>query len=146
MDTLGDVAGDRIAVECLSCRRRGEFAILGLLARFGHGMPQLDVLRHLSASCRHQRRPGAPPVRKYESGCQARLLLPRQPMRETPTQIHRSLRLEVWKPNGNIEWHLATVWSFEFGHRAFEAALPLYPDRDITLRQDCRVIAKREKP
>lgn len=147
METLGDIAGDRIAVECLSCRRRGVYAMLGLLERFGHSMSQLDVLRHLSASCRHQRQPGSPPVRKYEAGCQARLILPRPPMRIVPTAMQRPLNIEVWKPNNvGIEWHVATVWSLEAGRLAFEAVAPLYSDREVMLRQDCRLVAKREAP
>ncbi|TXN41457.1 hypothetical protein FV232_23305 [Methylobacterium sp. WL30] len=146
MDTLGDIAGDRIVVECLSCRRRGVYATDGLVARFGPTMQQLDALRHLSGSCRHQRRPGSPPARKYESACQARLILPPPKKQIVPTPIQRGLNVEAWTTSGSIEWHLATVWSFELGHLVLDAAAKLYPAQELTLRQACRVIAKREKP
>lgn len=146
MDTLADIAGDQVVVECLSCRRRGVYGTTGLAARFGPTMPLLDALRHLSGSCRHQRRPGSPPARKYESVCQARLMLPPSRQRIVPTPIQRGLNVETWTPKDSLEWHLATVWSFELGHLVLDAAAKLYPDREVTLRQACRVIAKREKP
>ena len=88
-------------------------------------MRQLDALRHLSGSCRHQRRPGSPPVRKFESACQARLILPPSKKRTVPTPIQRGLNVEAWTPTGSIEWHLATVWSFELGRLVLDAAATL---------------------
>ncbi|WP_281408323.1 hypothetical protein [Methylobacterium sp. WL6] len=41
---------------------------------------------------------------------------------------------------------MATVWSIELGHLVLDAVATLYPDHEVTLRQACRVIAKREKP
>ncbi|MFK5599930.1 hypothetical protein ACFZ8E_23475 [Methylobacterium sp. HMF5984] len=109
-------------------------------------MQQLDALRHLSGSCRHQRRPGSPPARKYENVCQARLVLPHPRKQIVPTPIQRGLNVEAWTTSGSIEWHLATVYNFELGHLVLDAAAKLYPAQEITLRQACRVIAKREKP
>ena len=63
-----------------------------------------------------------------------------------PTPIQRGLNVEVWTASGSIEWHLATVYSFELGRLVLDAAATLYPDQELTLRQACRVIAKREKP
>ncbi|TXM66243.1 hypothetical protein [Methylobacterium sp. WL120] len=63
-----------------------------------------------------------------------------------PTPIQRGLNVEAWTASGSIEWHLATVWSFELGRLVLDAAATLYLDQEITLRQACRVIAKREKP
>ncbi|TXN79284.1 hypothetical protein [Methylobacterium sp. WL8] len=85
-------------------------------------------------------------MRKYESACQARLILPPSKKQIVPTPIQRGLNVEAWTPTGSIEWHLATVWSFELGHLVLEAAAKLYPVQEVTLRQACRVIAKREKP
>ncbi|MCJ2041882.1 hypothetical protein MKK55_23415 [Methylobacterium sp. J-059] len=109
-------------------------------------MQQLDALRHLSGSCRHQRHPGSPPERKYDSACQARLILPPSKQQIVPTPIQRGLNVEAWTTSGSIQWHLATVWSIELGHLVLDAVATLYPDHEVTLRQACRVIAKREKP
>ena len=100
MDTLADVTADQVVVECLSCRRRGVYGTAGLVARFGSATSHLDLLRHLSASCRHQRRPGAPAARTYESVCQARLILPRARKRITPTPIQRGMNVEAWATCG----------------------------------------------
>ena len=64
---LGDIAGDRLAIDCATCRRHGSYRLDGLLARFGPEIATLDLLRALTATCRHQRDPGAKAARKYES-------------------------------------------------------------------------------
>ena len=146
MDTLADVAGNCVGVGCLFCSRRGVYAIDSLVVRFGPKKQQLNVLRHLSGSCRHQRRPGSPPTRKYQSVCQARLILPQPREQIVPTLIQRGLNAEAWTTPDAIEWHLATVWSFELGQLVLDATGTIYPDREITLRQACLVIAKCGKP
>ena len=95
MDTLADIEGDRVVVVCLSCRRKGVYGNAGLTARFCPTMPLLDALRHLSGSCRHQRRLGSPLARKYESVCLARLILPPSWQRIVPTPIQRGLNVET---------------------------------------------------
>ena len=60
--------------------------------------------------------------------------------------MQRPLRIEVWKTGGSIEWHVTTIWSLEAGQAARDAVAPLYPERQVTLWQDCRVIAKRAMP
>ncbi|MFB0491808.1 hypothetical protein ABIE45_004394 [Methylobacterium sp. OAE515] len=77
MQTLGDIAGDRLAVDCATCRRHGSYRLDGLMARFGPEIATLDLLRALTATCRHQRGPGAKVTRKYESHCLAALRLPK---------------------------------------------------------------------
>lgn len=47
---LGDIAGDRLAIDCATCRRHGSYRLDGLMARFGPEIATLDLLRALTAS------------------------------------------------------------------------------------------------
>lgn len=67
MQNLGDIAGDRVAIDSATCRRHGSYSLDGLMARFGPEISTLDLLRALTASCRCRRGPGAKAARKY--GC-----------------------------------------------------------------------------
>jgi hypothetical protein len=50
--------------------------------------------------------------------------------------------LETWDAKGNIERILARTCNMSVGRGAFVAAVEMYPEARITLRQVCRVIAE----
>jgi len=71
METLVDIAGERLTVDCAACRRHGSYRLDGLMTRFGPEISTLDLLRALTAFWCHQREAGATVARKYESQCLA---------------------------------------------------------------------------
>jgi hypothetical protein len=76
MGRLGNVKLGRVRVDCASSKRSGRYTVASLIERFGPDISTVDLLRHLTASCRYQRRPGVPPARKYEHLCLAAFTLP----------------------------------------------------------------------
>lgn len=64
-----------------------------------------------------------------------------------PVRLHsaarlRSVRVDLWAAgSGSIDKDLALVTDLPLAHEAFEAAVRLYPDRKITLRQGTRVLS-----
>lgn len=146
MPKLGDVAGDRLAIDCATCRRHGSYRLDGLMKRFGSEISTLDLLRTLTASCRHQRGPGAKVGRKYESQCLATLRLPKAPSLEPPVPPGTPFAIEVWDERGRVELRLAVIYPLDGALAAFEALKDAHPRNEITLRQACRVLCKRERP
>jgi hypothetical protein len=45
----------RVWVDCASCKRSRRYRVANLLDWFGPDISTLDLLRHLTASCRYQR-------------------------------------------------------------------------------------------
>lgn len=135
---LGYIQAERISVECTSCNRRGSYSVARLKARFDPGMSDLDLLRSLTASCRHQHAPGSAAPRKYEVKCQARLVIPPPLEAEAPPEPYP---LEIWRDR-SIERCVAAIWGLKLAERAFGLAVELWPDRRITLRQKIRIIQK----
>lgn len=72
---LRDLEPGRVYVNCSSCKRSGRYTVASLRERFGPDISTLDVLRHLTASCRYQRAPGSSPARRYEHLCLAAITL-----------------------------------------------------------------------
>ncbi|GJE51608.1 hypothetical protein GOFOIKOB_4669 [Methylobacterium tardum] len=143
---LGDIAGDRLAIDCATCRRHGSYRLDGLLARFGPEIATLDLLRALTATCRHQRDPGAKAARKYESQCLATLRLPKLPDLEPPVPPGRPFAIEVWDARGRVELRLGVIYPLDGAIAAFEAVKGAYPRDEVTLRQGARVLYRRARP
>lgn len=55
-------------------------------------------------------------------------------------------KIDLWGAGGSIDKELALVTDLPLAHQAYEAALRLYPDREITLRQGARVLSTTEGP
>ncbi|MEA1835206.1 hypothetical protein U8607_24270 [Methylobacterium durans] len=148
MERLRDIRAERLIVECCSCRRSGSYRIAGLVVRFGADISQLDLLAALTASCRHQSRPGSTAPRKYEVNCQARLILP--PSGEEAMQTlsgARPVTIEIWRPNGRgIQWHAASIWNLSLAHEVFETAVKIWLASLMTLRQGIRIVEKHRMP
>ena len=116
MGRLGDVQPGRVYVDCASCKRSGRYTVASLIGRYGTDISTVDVLRHLTASCRYQRPPGAPPARKYEHLCLAAITLPPPAKQIPPVPPGIPYTIEVWRETGgNIELHLATIWCVSIG-------------------------------
>ena len=133
----GDIPGERLAIDCATCRRHGSYRLDGLMARFGPEIATLDLLRALTASCRHQRDPGAKVARKYESQCLATLRLTKMPALEPPVPPGQPFAIEVWDTRGRIELRLGVIYPLDGAIAAFEA---------VTLRQGARVLCRRGRP
>lgn len=147
MGRLGDALPGRVWVDCASCKRSGRYCVAGLVARFGPDISTTDLLRHLTASCRYQRAPGAPPARKYEHLCLPAITLPPQGKQIPPVPPGIPYTIEVWKTVGNgIELHLATIYPLSLAIAAFEAACQEWPMHFVTLRDRARIVQKREPP
>ncbi len=146
MDRLGDVSGDRVRVECATCKRQGSYRVSGLIERYGADIRQIDLLRHLTASCRYQRSPGTAAPRKYEPGCMARIDLPKPASLEPPVPPGSPFTIEIWGERGRIEMRLAVIYPLDGAVAAFEAVEGAYPHSEITLRQGIRVVRKRARP
>ncbi len=116
------------------------------MQRFGPEISTLDLLRALTASCRHQRRPGAKVARKYESQCLATLRVPKAVCLEAPVPPGTPFAIEVWDERGRLELRLGVIYPLDGALAAFEAVKDAYPRNEITLRQACRVLCKRERP
>lgn len=144
---LRDVPPGRVYVDCSSCKRSGRYSVASLQDRFGLEISSLDVLRHLTTSCRYQRPPGSPPARKYEHLCLAAITLP-PPMRPTiPVPPGVPYTVEVWtETGGGIEAQLAVIYPIDMARAAFQVACELWPKHEVTLRDRCRIVEKRERP
>ena len=147
MGRLGDVQPGRVWIDCASCKRSGRYSLVNLLERFGPDISTVDLLRHLTASCRYQRAPGAPAARKYEHLCLAAITLP-QPVKQIPPVPPGSpYTIEIWKGAGTgIELHLATVYPLSLAIAAFEIACQEWPTHFVTLRDGARIVRKQELP
>ncbi|WP_083936123.1 hypothetical protein [Methylobacterium sp. B1] len=145
MDRLGDVSGDRVRVECTTCKRQGSYRVSSLIERYGANISQIDLLRHLTASCRYQRAPGAAAPRKYEAGCVAKLDLPKPASLEPPVPPGSPFTIEVWGERGRIEMRLAVIYPLDGAVAAYEAVEGAYPHNEITLRQGIRIVRKRDR-
>jgi hypothetical protein len=147
MGRLGDVQPGRACVDCASCRRSGRYSVANLLERYGPDISTVDLLRHLTASCRYQRRPGAPPARKYEQICLAAITLPKYRVIAAPVPPGVPYTIEVWAGSGGgIELHLATIYPLAVAKAAFEAACREWPTHEVTLRDRARIISRQERP
>lgn len=147
MGHLGDVQPGRVWVDCASCKRSGRYSVANLLQQFGPDISTTDLLRHLTASCRYQRPPGAPPARKYERLCLAAITLPTYRQTNAPVPPGIPYTIEVWKEvGGGIELHLATIYPLSLAIAAFEVACREWPAHEVTLRDRARIIQKRERP
>ena len=142
----GDIPGERLAIDCATCRRHGSYRLDGLMARFGPEIATLDLLRALTASCRHQRYPGAKVARKYESQCLATLRLTKMPALEPPVPPGQPFAIEVWDTRGRIELRLGVIYPLDGAIAAFEAVKDAYPRDEVTLRQGARVLCRRGRP
>lgn len=145
MDRLGDVSGERVRVECTTCKRQGSYRVSGLIERYGADISQIDLVRHLTASCRYQRPPGAAVPRKYEPACMATIDLPKPASLEPPVPPDSPFTIEVWGERGRIEMRLAVIYPLDGAVAAFEAVEGAYPQNEITLRQCIRVVRKRDR-
>jgi hypothetical protein len=143
---LRDLELGRVYVDCATCKRSGRYTVTSLRERFGLDISTLDVLRHLTASCRYQRPPGSPPARKYEHLCLAAITLP-PPHRPTiPVPPGVPYTIEVWKETGgSIEAQLAVIYPIAMARVAFQAACELWPKHEVTLRDRCRIVERRER-
>lgn len=147
MGRLGDVQPGRVYIDCASCKRSGRYSVANLLEQFGPDISTLDLLRVLTVSCRYQRKPGAPPARKYEHMCLAAITLPKHRVLDAPVPPGVPYTIEVWDRIGsNLELHLATIYPLSMAIAAFEAACLEWPTNEITLRDRARIVRKREAP
>lgn len=145
-DQLGDYAFGQVRIECLTCRRAGRYDVRNLHMRFGLEIEVLDLLRTLSASCRHQRASGTPPARKYETCCQARITMPRRPVVDLPTPGGMPYSVETWYPdNGKMEQHLGVLYRLDMAEAAFEVVCALWPTTEVTISQRARIVRRRER-
>lgn len=147
MGRLGNVEAGRVYVDCASCKRSGRYTVATLLEQYGPDISTVDLLRHLTASCRYQRAPGAPAARKYERLCLAAITLPSYRQTNAPVPPGIPYTVEVWRETGGgIELHLATIYPLSVAIAAFEAACLEWPTHMITLRDRARIVRKRERP
>ena len=145
MGRLGDVQPGRVYVDCATCKRSGRYSVASLLEQFGPDISTLDLLRTLTASCRYQRKPGAPPARKYEHMCLAAITLPKHRVLDAPVPPGIPYTIEVWDRIGStLELHLATIYPLSMAIAAFEAACLEWPTNEVTLRDRARIVRKRE--
>lgn len=143
---LGDVEAGRVYVDCAACKRSGRYSTTSLIERYGRDISQVDLLRHLSASCPYQRRAGAPPARKYEPLCLAAITMPPARQVGPPVPPGRPFTIEIWsETGGKIEMQLATIYPLDMAIAAFELACQQWPAREITLRDRCRIVRKQER-
>jgi len=143
---LRDILPGWVYVDCSSCKRSGRYTVASLSGRFGPDISTLDVLRHLTASCRYQRPPGSPPARKYEHRCLAAITLPPPTWTEIPVPPGVPYTVEVWTDTGSIEVRLAVIYPIDMARAAFRVACDLWPKHEVTLRDRCRIVEKRERP
>ena len=145
MGRLGTVQPGRVWVDCASCKRSGRYSVANLLEQYGPDISTVDLLRHLTASCRYQRAPGTPSARKYETICLAAITLPKHRMINAPVPPGTPYTIEVWDRIGRkLEMHLATIYPLSMAIAAFEAACLDWPTNEVTLRDGARVVRKRE--
>ncbi|WP_267360081.1 MULTISPECIES: hypothetical protein [unclassified Methylobacterium] len=146
MGRLGNVQPGRVWVDCASCKRSGRYSVASLLQKYGPDISTVDLLRVLTASCRHQRPPGAPPARKYEHLCLAAITLPTYRQTNAPVPPGVPYTIEVWAEHGGgIELHLATIFPLSLAVAAFEAACMEWPKSEITLRDRARIVRRQDR-
>lgn len=105
-----NVEAGRVYVDCATCRRSGRDTVASLIDRYGADISTLDLLRHLTASCRYQRPPGAPAARKDAHLCLAAITLPSYRQTNAPAPPGIPYTIEVWdRIGGKLELHLATI-------------------------------------
>ena len=147
MGRLGNVQPGRVYVDCATCKRSGRYSVANLLEQYGPDVSITDLLRHLTASCRDQRRPGEPPARKYEHLCLAAITLPPAAKQIPPVPPGVPYTIEVWRETGgNIELHLATIYPLAVALGAFEIACQEWPTHEVTLRDRARIVRIRVRP
>jgi hypothetical protein len=147
MGRLGDAEPGRVYVDCATCKRSGRYTVASLIGRYGANISTVDLLRHLTASCRYQRAPGAPPAQKYGHLCLAAITLPPPAKKIPPVPPGTPYTVEIWRETGgNIELHLATIYPLNVAIAAFEAACLEWPMHMVTLRDRARIVRKREVP
>lgn len=59
-------------------------------------------------------------------------------------KVDGDYKVETWDEKGRIVAVVAHCDSVTVARAAYEAALPRYPRHEVTLRQGCRVIARRD--
>lgn len=147
MGRLGDVQPGRMYIDCASCKRSGRYSVASLLERHGPDISTADLLRHLTASCRNQRRPGTPPAREHEPLCLAAITLPVYRPTDAPVPTGVPYTIEVWDRGGGTRAsHLATIYPLSMARAAFEVACLEWPTNEVTLRDRARIIEKRAPP
>jgi hypothetical protein len=135
MGHLGDAGPSRVYVDCATCKRSDRYTVVSLIGRYGADISTLDLLRHLTASCRYQRAPGAPPTRKYEHLCLAAITLPPAAKQIPPVPPGVPYTVEIWRETGgNVELHLATIYPLSMAEAAFDVACLEWPTHEVILR------------
>ena len=138
-----------VVVTCTQCDRRGCYRVARLLKRFGRDIETLDLLRALTASCRHQLEVGSGKRRKYVPACLATIAEPawRTPdFVEVPVPTLMPYTIETWTLEAGIEMHLGTVYRLDMALAAYEVACGLWPDSEITIRRRALIIRKQDRP
>ncbi len=147
VDRLGDYSRGMVRIECANCRRVGRYDVRNLHARFGLEIKVVDLLRALSASCRHQQPPGALKLRHDEAACQARITMPRRLSPALSTPGGMPYTIETWNiEGGGIELHLAELYRLDMAEAAFAVVCALWPATEVTIRQRARVVRRRSRP
>ncbi len=149
MGRLGDLPPPGwVVVACDPCTRRGCYQVARLLKRFGPDIETLDLLRALTASCRHQHPPGSGKPRKYVPACLATIAEPawrRPDPVALPVPTASPYTVETWTEASSIEMHLGTVYRLDMAVAAFEVACGFWPDSEITVRQGARIVRRQER-
>lgn len=139
MGRLADAGPGRVYVDFATCKRSGRYTVASLIDRYGPDISTLDLLRHLTASCRYQRKPGAPPARKYEHLCLAAITLPSYRQTNAPVPPGVPYTIEVWdRIGGKLELHLANIYRLAVAIAAFDPAIirsVIFPDFDASAKQ-----------
>jgi hypothetical protein len=144
-DRLGDFARGVVRVECTRCRRLGCYDVRRLHIRYGLDMADLDLLRVLTASCRHQQQAGAPAPRQYVAVCQARITMPAAPIAPLPTPGCPPFTIETWYPGGtSLELHLGSVYRLDMAEAAFQVVCGVWTATPVTVRQGARIVLERK--
>ena len=148
---LSGLPPDRwVTVTCTHCARSGRSRVARLLEQYGPDIPELDLLRILTRTCPHQHDPGSGKRRKYVPACLATIALPVSPRAISsgpPVPPGTPYTVEVWAvAGGGIELHLGTIYPLSMAMAAFEVACALWPDREVTVRDRCRIVRRRERP
>jgi hypothetical protein len=61
-------------------------------------------------------------------------------------RVDSQVRVEAWDEKGRIIAVIAHCDSISVGRATFDAAIQRYPNHEVTLRDACRVIARRVPP
>jgi hypothetical protein len=134
-------------VDCTSCKRSGRYTAASLTGRFGPDISTVDLLRHLTASCRYQPASGALPARKYEHLCLAAITLLTPMCKKPPGPPGVPYTIEIRREiGGNVELHLATLYLLSLALGAFGVACLEWSTYEIALRDRAWIVQKRERP